>query len=764
MRKILCTLLAALMCLSLLPLTALAEAPDEIVDVGIEDIVEPKENDVADDTYDETLIDLTPESESELDEEDLGPTVDGTSITQAQAVAWAASMVGQELDYDGVYGCQCVDFIKYYYKFLGVSPVSGNGCDYATNTLPSGWSRIEGAQPQPGDILVYTGTSSNPYGHVAIYESDYVHYDQNVSGYTGVVKCTWYYQNGYGLNVYWGVVRPNFGESTSVSVSFATNDYQHIVEDEEIVLGKRATVSGTTLWNLSTVGIDVYDNNGTWIGGESETPSVSDNYKNNYNYLDIWYYTSSELGLSLQKGSTYQYRFNAVVNGTTYYSDWESFTVPGAVYYTLDVNGWLDGSSAYNVDGYGTFDVYINGSLVADNVSDYCASWPSGTTYEITDIQPATGKEYAGVYSGSLSGTVSSDLDIKPIFNTKTYTITYNANGGSGAPSSQTKTYGTALTLSSTTPTRTGYTFLGWATSSTATSATYSASGSYTANSDATLYAVWGESSASAPSAGDINGDSTVSSDDVARLMQYIKYGNVEVVADVLDVNGDGEINYKDVTRLSRYVKYADVDIYPKVFTVSDWVLASSVPSNAEIVDEKWIYTKRNYTSSSSSTLSGWTLYDTQRTGWGSWSDWSTTYPGDGVGNVESQSVYDHTEYHYYRWISYSAKGVYTYQYNSSYVLEEQWFTYQLPTTSQYSSLGYVGTDSVMNWWVRADYSGNRSVDTTFTRSVNRTEYRYQDPIYTYYFYQDVSMESSTDPTGLSDVSNVVKWVTYIEK
>lgn len=71
------------------------------------------------------------------------------------------------------------------------------------------------------------------------------------------------------------------------------------------------------------------------------------------------------------------------------------------------------------------------------------------------------------------------------------YTITYNANGGSGAPTAQTKWQGTALTLSSATPTRTGYTFLGWSASSTATSATYSAGGSYTSNANATLYAVW---------------------------------------------------------------------------------------------------------------------------------------------------------------------------------------------------------------------------------------------------------------------------------
>ena len=71
------------------------------------------------------------------------------------------------------------------------------------------------------------------------------------------------------------------------------------------------------------------------------------------------------------------------------------------------------------------------------------------------------------------------------------YTVSYDANGGSGAPGSQTKTQDITLTLSGTKPTRSGYTFLGWATSSSATSASYQPGGSYTANASVTLYAVW---------------------------------------------------------------------------------------------------------------------------------------------------------------------------------------------------------------------------------------------------------------------------------
>ena len=72
-----------------------------------------------------------------------------------------------------------------------------------------------------------------------------------------------------------------------------------------------------------------------------------------------------------------------------------------------------------------------------------------------------------------------------------TYTVSYNMNGGSGSIASQTKSYGKDLTLSSTKPTRTGYTFIGWNTNASVTTAQYQPGGKYTANSGATLYAIW---------------------------------------------------------------------------------------------------------------------------------------------------------------------------------------------------------------------------------------------------------------------------------
>ena len=98
-----------------------------------------------------------------------------------------------------------------------------------------------------------------------------------------------------------------------------------------------------------------------------------------------------------------------------------------------------------------------------------------------------TGTNYAsgGKYTGNANLTLYAKWT--PI----TYTVTYNANGGSGAPGSQTKTHDVNLTLSSTKPTRTGYTFVNWNTASNGTGTSYASGGTYTGNANLTLYAQW---------------------------------------------------------------------------------------------------------------------------------------------------------------------------------------------------------------------------------------------------------------------------------
>ena len=69
--------------------------------------------------------------------------------------------------------------------------------------------------------------------------------------------------------------------------------------------------------------------------------------------------------------------------------------------------------------------------------------------------------------------------------------ITFNANGGEGGPAVQIKRLGVPLVLSEDMPTRRGYAFIGWATASEAIEAEYQPGDEYTAEGDATLYALW---------------------------------------------------------------------------------------------------------------------------------------------------------------------------------------------------------------------------------------------------------------------------------
>ncbi len=94
-------------------------------------------------------------------------------------------------------------------------------------------------------------------------------------------------------------------------------------------------------------------------------------------------------------------------------------------------------------------------------------------------------------YSSGDTYTANTDATLYAQWTVDTYTVSYNANGGSGAPGDGTKTYGAPLTLSSTEPTRDGFSFVGWSADAAAESADYAAGGSYTGNADLDLYAVW---------------------------------------------------------------------------------------------------------------------------------------------------------------------------------------------------------------------------------------------------------------------------------
>ena len=94
-------------------------------------------------------------------------------------------------------------------------------------------------------------------------------------------------------------------------------------------------------------------------------------------------------------------------------------------------------------------------------------------------------------WSQNTSKNINNSETYFPIVKLKTYTIKYNANGGSGAPSNQVKEHNKNITLSTSKPTRTGYTFVNWNTSSAGNGTSYSTGATYSGNSDITMYAQW---------------------------------------------------------------------------------------------------------------------------------------------------------------------------------------------------------------------------------------------------------------------------------
>ena len=143
----------------------------------------------------------------------------------------------------------------------------------------------------------------------------------------------------------------------------------------------------------------------------------------------------------------------------------------GHVTATNDNDGWWEGTFSNSAGSEFTFyqwDTWYGRDTSARSVS-------FGATFNVT----------GGFGNGSSSATATVSLPAKP-----SWKVTYSANGGSGAPSSQTKWAGDTLTLSKTVPTRANHEFLGWATSASGAAA-YQPGGSYVADAALALYAVW---------------------------------------------------------------------------------------------------------------------------------------------------------------------------------------------------------------------------------------------------------------------------------
>ena len=260
-------------------------------------------------------------------------------------------------------------------------------------------------------------------------------------------------------------------------------------------------------------GAPAYQGDGSSTGSACE---CSETYAGNY------ICTTSNTNLYIRSGHSTSYStIGSIPSGATVYvskasgissSDWGHVTYNGVSGYasmqylktegkqihtsTSSVSLKLGGTSETNINVWTSG--YYSGSAIVRCTSDpnmvdcEWGDWADDGTIPLTIRANKEGTTAVTVsVRDKETEKVLDEQEITVTITAKTYSVTYNANGGSGAPSSQTKRHGTVLTLSSTKPKRTGYTFLGWSTSSSATSAKYNAGGTFTSNASTTLYAVW---------------------------------------------------------------------------------------------------------------------------------------------------------------------------------------------------------------------------------------------------------------------------------
>lgn len=294
------------------------------------------------------------------------------------------------------------------------------------------------------------------------------------------------------------------------------------------------------------------------------TTTIKTNMPNRFGYTFLgWSTNSSATSATYTPGSTISLSSN-----TTLYAVWKSaqsvsagnsntvniafaeqawyykFTPSSSGEYTFESTGSIDSKVViYKADGteLGSDDDSGESSNFKKTLSltsgttyyikAFAYSSKTGTySFKVTKNTPASYTVSFNANGGSVSPTsviVTAGNSATLPTPAKKYTLSYNANNGSGAPSSQSvsvsckgwSTSNTAssasyscgssykpttnitlyavwysngsATISSTKPTRSGYTFLGWSTSSSASSASYSSGSSISISSNTTLYAVW---------------------------------------------------------------------------------------------------------------------------------------------------------------------------------------------------------------------------------------------------------------------------------
>lgn len=340
--------------------------------------------------------------------------------------------------------------------------------------------------------------------------------------------------NGYGTVTVTGstTLAPTAQASLKATPASATTKYTYSFKDWSNTSGTlSSTTTNPTTFTMGTA-------NATVTANFQVTPK---------SYTAT--FTKGDYISSVSGGGTKDYGSNVTATAT----------LGSATGYTYSFDGWYSGTTKISSSNPYTF------TMPDSNVSYTAKGKRTANTYTVsfnkkggsgTDVTQTltydksealklntytkTGYTFKGWDTNSAGTTVvytdgasvknlasSGTYTLYAVWQINTWTISYNANGGTGAPSSQTKTYNIDLTLSSTKPTRsstnptaftitynanggtvskssdsakrtTTYSFNKWNTKSDGSGTNYNSGATYKANAAATLYAQWNSSTTTA--------------------------------------------------------------------------------------------------------------------------------------------------------------------------------------------------------------------------------------------------------------------------
>ena len=271
-----------------------------------------------------------------------------------------------------------------------------------------------------------------------------------------------------------GYTFKGWARSNSAEVMYADE-----AEVSNLTTENGATVTLYAVWEANPVSVKFEAN-----GGEVTASDKQVTYDSAY----------GELPVPTRKGYTFVgwYLNDKPVNADTQVTTADVHTLTAewkAIEYTVTFYKNDGGDEAYHAVSGVKYDQAIEDVPTPSRTGYAFVGWAWNKTSSAADF--AEGAELK-----NLTAENGGKVTLYAVWRANTYTVTFDANDGTGSMSDMTFTYGTAQNLSANAFTRTGYTFAGWATEEDATKVKYengeSVSNLTTENGGTvTLYAVW---------------------------------------------------------------------------------------------------------------------------------------------------------------------------------------------------------------------------------------------------------------------------------